>query len=306
MRGRAARRPQGRRRLRAARSRLSGRSGWRFGLTDSGAAAAGHRGEAGSAGSLPAGLRAVRLDLETWPARRRSRRRPTLLARHSGLRHLHLGLHRPAQGRGGDPRATWRGCSRPRSACFGFGADDVWTLFHSYAFDFSVWEIWGALAPRRPPGGGALLGEPLAARVRRACCAAERVTVLNQTPSAFRLLMAAEARDVAGGARAALGDLRRRGARRPRAWRPGSSATATSARAWSTCTASPRRRCTSPGGRCGRADLGRRGSRIGRPLPRPRASTCWTTAASRCRSACRARSTSAAPGWRAAISAGRS
>ncbi|MFL5540922.1 MAG: condensation domain-containing protein, partial [Longimicrobiaceae bacterium] len=28
---------------------------------------------------------------------------------------------------------------------FGFGADDVWTLFHSYAFDFSVWEIWGAL-----------------------------------------------------------------------------------------------------------------------------------------------------------------
>lgn len=28
---------------------------------------------------------------------------------------------------------------------FGFGADDVWTWFHSYAFDFSVWEIWGAL-----------------------------------------------------------------------------------------------------------------------------------------------------------------
>src|SRR5207253_1397571 len=28
---------------------------------------------------------------------------------------------------------------------FGFGPKDVWTLFHSYAFDFSVWEIWGAL-----------------------------------------------------------------------------------------------------------------------------------------------------------------
>ena len=28
---------------------------------------------------------------------------------------------------------------------FGFGPDDVWTLFHSAAFDFSVWEIWGAL-----------------------------------------------------------------------------------------------------------------------------------------------------------------
>ena len=28
---------------------------------------------------------------------------------------------------------------------FAFGAHDVWTLFHSYAFDFSVWELWGAL-----------------------------------------------------------------------------------------------------------------------------------------------------------------
>ncbi|WP_197360040.1 AMP-binding protein, partial [Ralstonia solanacearum] len=28
---------------------------------------------------------------------------------------------------------------------FGFGAEDVWTLFHSFAFDFSVWEVFGAL-----------------------------------------------------------------------------------------------------------------------------------------------------------------
>ena len=28
---------------------------------------------------------------------------------------------------------------------FGFGPQDVWCLFHSYAFDFSVWELWGAL-----------------------------------------------------------------------------------------------------------------------------------------------------------------
>ena len=28
---------------------------------------------------------------------------------------------------------------------FHFGEEDVWTLFHSYAFDFSVWEMWGAL-----------------------------------------------------------------------------------------------------------------------------------------------------------------
>ena len=28
---------------------------------------------------------------------------------------------------------------------FRFGPDDVWTMFHSSAFDFSVWELWGAL-----------------------------------------------------------------------------------------------------------------------------------------------------------------
>ncbi|EGH35977.1 amino acid adenylation, partial [Pseudomonas syringae pv. japonica str. M301072] len=27
---------------------------------------------------------------------------------------------------------------------FGFNEQDVWALFHSFAFDFSVWEIWGA------------------------------------------------------------------------------------------------------------------------------------------------------------------
>jgi amino acid adenylation domain-containing protein len=28
---------------------------------------------------------------------------------------------------------------------FGFRPEDVWTLFHSYAFDWTVWELWGAL-----------------------------------------------------------------------------------------------------------------------------------------------------------------
>ena len=28
---------------------------------------------------------------------------------------------------------------------FEFGADDVWSWFHSFAFDFSVWELFGAL-----------------------------------------------------------------------------------------------------------------------------------------------------------------
>ncbi len=40
-------------------------------------------------------------------------------------------------------------------AWFGFGPDDVWTLFHSFAFDFSVWEIWA-----RWPGGGRLVVVP--------------------------------------------------------------------------------------------------------------------------------------------------
>jgi amino acid adenylation domain-containing protein len=80
---------------------------------------------------------------------------------------------------------------------FEFGSEDVWTLFHSFAFDFSVWEIWGALLyggrlvivpkeiARDPAGLLALLRE-------------EGVTVLNQTPSAFRELIAAEGRDREG------------------------------------------------------------------------------------------------------------
>lgn len=67
---------------------------------------------------------------------------------------------------------------------FGFVADDVWTLFHSYAFDFSVWEMWGALLY-----GGRLVIVPYS--VSRSpveyyqLLLAEGVTILNQTPSAF-------------------------------------------------------------------------------------------------------------------------
>ncbi|MFC8125289.1 amino acid adenylation domain-containing protein [Streptomyces sp. NPDC057302] len=76
---------------------------------------------------------------------------------------------------------------------YGFGERDVWTLFHSYAFDFSVWELWGALLY-----GGRLVVVPHAvSRSPEAfleLLADERVTVLNQTPSAFYQLIEADQR----------------------------------------------------------------------------------------------------------------
>ncbi|MBT2382946.1 non-ribosomal peptide synthetase [Streptomyces sp. ISL-11] len=77
---------------------------------------------------------------------------------------------------------------------FSFGPADVWTMFHSYAFDFSVWELFCGLAHG---GRVVLVGEDDARDPRRflGLLRRERVTVLNQTPSAFRQLLAAEQED---------------------------------------------------------------------------------------------------------------
>ncbi|WP_339493126.1 amino acid adenylation domain-containing protein, partial [Pseudomonas sp. EA_15y_Pfl2_R67] len=76
---------------------------------------------------------------------------------------------------------------------FDFDRNDVWTLFHSFAFDFSVWEIWGALSY-----GGKLVIVP--SEVARSpddfygLVCQQQVTVLNQTPSAFRQFIDARGR----------------------------------------------------------------------------------------------------------------
>ncbi|WP_027568239.1 hybrid non-ribosomal peptide synthetase/type I polyketide synthase [Bradyrhizobium sp. URHA0013] len=74
---------------------------------------------------------------------------------------------------------------------FNFDESDVWTLFHSSSFDFSVWEIWGCLLT-----GGRLVVVPyLVTRSPQDfynLLADERVTVLNQTPAAFYQLIQVE------------------------------------------------------------------------------------------------------------------
>ncbi|MET9692969.1 amino acid adenylation domain-containing protein [Streptomyces sp. NPDC006514] len=76
---------------------------------------------------------------------------------------------------------------------FGLGESDVWTFFHSSAFDFSVWEIWACLLT-----GGRLVVVPYwvtrDTELFYELLVDERVTVLNQTPSAFAQLIEADGR----------------------------------------------------------------------------------------------------------------
>jgi amino acid adenylation domain-containing protein len=85
---------------------------------------------------------------------------------------------------------------------FHFDSSDVWSFFHSFAFDFSVWELWGALAY----GGRVVVVPYLTSRSPEQfyeMLCREGVTVLNQTPSAFRQLLQVDER-LAGAEQIAL------------------------------------------------------------------------------------------------------
>ncbi|MGE7625288.1 amino acid adenylation domain-containing protein [Viridibacillus sp. NPDC096237] len=77
---------------------------------------------------------------------------------------------------------------------FNFSEKDTWTLFHSYAFDFSVWEIFGALLY-----GGKLVIVPdnyiKSTKDFYELLKREKLTILNQTPSAFRQLIKVDQRE---------------------------------------------------------------------------------------------------------------
>jgi len=67
---------------------------------------------------------------------------------------------------------------------FGFNKNDVWSLFHSYCFDFSVWEMYGSLLY----GGRLVIVSKITAKDTEKFLRVleeQKVTVLNQTPRAF-------------------------------------------------------------------------------------------------------------------------
>ncbi|MFI7291531.1 amino acid adenylation domain-containing protein [Streptomyces anulatus] len=76
---------------------------------------------------------------------------------------------------------------------FALNGSDVWTFFHSSAFDFSVWEIWGCLLT-----GGELVVVPYwvtrDTELFYELVAERGVTVLSQTPSAFAQFIEADGR----------------------------------------------------------------------------------------------------------------
>ena len=89
------------------------------------------------------------------------------------------------------------GLFTPFAEQFHLHCNDAWSLCHSYGFGYSIWETWGGLST-----GARLVPVPAAWRADPAqlqsLLAEQGVTILSQTPSAFRQTVLHEAFDLAG------------------------------------------------------------------------------------------------------------
>ena len=296
---RPARRAQGRRRLRAARPRLS-----------RGAArlhAGGHRPAvlliasalaAELAAALPAGRSALCLDgRDRAPGRTASRRPVRGPAGEPRLRDLHLGLDRPPQGGRHRATARWSTSSQAMAARPGSAAGDARARRRPRsAFDISVLELFLPLAAGAAVRAGRRAtasadGAGLRQRLERSAITACR---RRRRPGAC--CWSAGWRGLARAAR------RCAAARRCRARWPTRPARRRRPRC-GTSTAPPRPPSGPPAHRVAGAASGAPPSAGRSPTPR---STSLDRRGSRCPSGCPASSASAAPGSPAAISAGRS
>ncbi|OYO30320.1 hypothetical protein CD932_03610, partial [Janthinobacterium sp. PC23-8] len=136
-------------------------------------------------GLLPASMRLIALDAEAGAIAACDERNPRNL---NAPHHLIYVIY--TSGSTGQPKGTLlehRNVVRlllNGRMPFSFGARDVWSMLHSYAFDFSVWEMYGALLH----GGRVALVSASARRdpaqlLAQLLC--QQVSVLNQTPTAF-------------------------------------------------------------------------------------------------------------------------
>ena len=148
-------------------------------------------------GPIEAGASKV-LDLQVDAAHWAGASHDNLDLQHAGLRPQHLAYVIYTSGSTGLPKgvmvehAQVTRLFEATRAWFDFSSRDTWSLFHSFGFDFSVWELWGALLH-----GGRLVIVPIAtarspSEFYELLCE-QGVTVLNQTPSAFQQLIAAQA-----------------------------------------------------------------------------------------------------------------
>jgi amino acid adenylation domain-containing protein len=141
-----------------------------------------------SSGCIPVGMNCAVVEMEDEKIREQDNQVP---ARSLESKHLAYVIY--TSGSTGRPKGVMIEHSnvvrlfRTEAPLYDFNEKDVWTMFHSFCFDFSVWEMYGALfyggrlviVPRETAKDARLFGELLIEH---------SVTVLNQTPSAFYVL----------------------------------------------------------------------------------------------------------------------